>query len=62
MAAAQHRQMWWPGRMAAAFGPSFLCLVCLIYFIQVSLPLSLLPLRRILAFYPPDLIRSLLPV
>jgi hypothetical protein len=52
MAAAQHRQMWWPGRMAAAFGPSFLCLVCLIYFIQVSLPLSLLPLRRILAFYP----------
>ncbi|CAO2204991.1 unnamed protein product [Urochloa humidicola] len=30
----QHRQVWWPGRMGAAFGPSFLCLVCLIYFIQ----------------------------
>ncbi|OEL20072.1 putative folate-biopterin transporter 4 [Dichanthelium oligosanthes] len=24
----------WPRRMAASFGPSFLCLVCLIYFIQ----------------------------
>jgi hypothetical protein len=31
----QHQQAWWPGRMGAAFGPSFLCLVCLIYFIQV---------------------------
>ncbi|CAM0145466.1 unnamed protein product [Urochloa decumbens] len=30
----QHRQVWWPGRMGGAFGPSFLCLVCLIYFIQ----------------------------
>ncbi|CAO2181565.1 unnamed protein product [Urochloa humidicola] len=34
-ASPQHRQaVWWPGRMGAAFGPSFLCLVCLIYFIQ----------------------------
>ncbi|TKW11883.1 hypothetical protein SEVIR_5G001600v4 [Setaria viridis] len=34
MQVQQHRQVWWPGRMGAAFGPSFLCLVCLIYFIQ----------------------------
>ena len=55
MAAAQHRQVWWPGRMPAAFGPSFLCLVCLIYFIQVSLSPHFSS-SRFLAFYSPDLI------
>ncbi|KAJ1282384.1 hypothetical protein BS78_03G047700 [Paspalum vaginatum] len=34
MAAAKHQQVWWPGRLGAAFGPPFLCLVCLVYFIQ----------------------------
>nr|CAB3471571.1 unnamed protein product [Digitaria exilis] len=33
--APPHRQqLSWLARMGAAFGPSFLCLVCLIYFIQ----------------------------